>query len=131
MVQNWLTVRKLIKKNPFLLTSVIYHLIPSYSFASSKPSYSFFFFHSNGFPLKLVEPQNHKFLLNIMSLTFLNPIKGRNFVPLYLTQSDRFAKKLCVLLSKFVPQYDFVLVRVNRHKIGSLINYKSRPFTSF
>ena len=29
-------------------------------------------------------------------------------IPYFGTQSDRFAKELCVLLSKFVPQYDFV-----------------------
>ena len=39
-------------------------------------------------------------------------------------------KKLSVLLSKFSPHYDFVLVEVNRHKISSLFNYKDRLPTS-
>ena len=36
------------------------------------------------------------------------------------------ANELSVLLSKFVPHYDFVLVQVNPHKFGSFFNYKDR-----
>ena len=44
-------------------------------------------------------------------------------------QFARLAEEMSVLVSIFVPHYDFVLVRVNRHKIVSLFNYKDMPPT--
>ena len=54
--------------------------------------------------------------------------KQKNFVSIsyFSVQSYRLTKELFLLFFKFAPCYDFVVVQVNCHKIGSLFNYQDR-----
>ena len=61
--------------------------------------------------------------------TVSEPITEQKFyvsIPYFGYQSDRSANELSALLSKIVPRYDFVLIKVNNNKIGSYFNYKDR-----
>ena len=50
-------------------------------------------------------------------------------IPYFGDYSERLAEKLSVLLSNFDLHFDFVLLQVNRHIIGSFLNYKWRLLT--
>ena len=87
------------------------------------------FFVSNGFPFNLVESQISKFLSKrVTDTTSLSNTKPNfNFsVPYFGSQSDKLSRELSRLLSKFIPDYNFIIIWVNRHKIVSLFNYKDR-----
>ena len=42
------------------------------------------------------------------------------------SQSDELSRELSRLLSKYKSHIKFIIIQVNRHKIGSLFNYKDR-----
>ena len=87
------------------------------------------FFVSNGFPLNLVESQISQFLSKRFSdATSLSNTKPNFYIsnPYFGSQSDKLSRELSCLLSKYIPHYNFIIIQVNRHKIGSLFNYKDR-----
>ena len=87
------------------------------------------FFVSNGFPLNLVESQISKFLSKRFSDTTSLTNAKPNFyisIPYFGSQSEKLSRELSRLLSKYIPHYNFIIIQVNRHKIGSLFNYKDR-----
>ena len=80
------------------------------------------FFHSNGFPQKLINTDNRKILSIRFEPTVSETIIKQKFyvsIPNFFSQSDRLVNELSAWLFNIVPQYDFVLIQVNRNKIGS------------
>lgn len=105
-----------------------YHLSSSYINFQKEIEFLQNFFSENGYPVKLVERQIHKFLDNIFTKN--QPVttvpKQKIYVPLpYIgPQSCTFEKDLKNILNRSYPQCDFHFSFTNTFTIGSLFKFK-------
>ena len=106
-----------------------YNLSSNYHLMNFESDFLRNFFVSNEFSLNLAESQINKFLSKRFShTTSLSNAKPNFYISIsyFGSQSDKLSRELSRLLSKYMPHNNFIIIQVNRHKIGSRFNYKDR-----
>ena len=105
------------------LISRAYGICSSYSNFHSELNFLKQLFYSNGFPIKLVEYYINKFLWSKYSVNSANVSETSQTMyvklPFLGHHSDRFAKELSPIFTKFFPSVSFRIILVNNFKIVS------------
>ena len=88
------------------------------------------YFHSNGFPIHVLDNQIKKFMDNIFVKrpVYYTADKKKLYhsLPYFGSQSEKLKLELNQLLSKYFMHIDFKLVLVNNFSIGSLFKFKDQ-----
>jgi len=109
-----------------------YHICHNYLSMHEEFNFLRNFFHSNGFPSKLIENTINKFLCKTLtnSQTCIN--ENSTGEPLYFcipyngNHSEKLKKDLLTLLHKYFPSIQFHAILMNKFSINSFFSYKDR-----
>ena len=86
------------------------------------------FFHSNGFPRRMVEKQISLFLSKVYTQTCTTELKASTpmflSIPYFGPQSEKLRHELIKVLEKYFPSLCFRIVLVNRNTISSMFRFK-------
>ena len=105
------------------LISIAYSICSSYCNFHIEFNFLKQFFYSNGFPNKLIEYYINKFLWSKYSVNSVNDSETSQTMyvklPFLSHHSDKFARELSLIFTKFFPSVSFRILLVNNFKIGS------------
>ena len=108
-----------------------FHVCSSYAAMDTEFKFLRTFFHSNGFPSKIIECYISKFLSKQLQPK-PTPVASVARDKLYFTlpfvghHSEKLRKDLTALLGQYLPSIAFNPILINKFKIASCFNYKDK-----